>query len=245
MDGRSVVAAAVDVVKEDGMTCHLGTMRCVALAAATAVWMPATQAAGLAFESTSSPGAWQVATRVGGVDGAFESFPTTGFGPAVTVTGRQTEGIGWIANLASGSNAVYVGTWTFFVFQQTFDLTGHDPSTASLQFQWAADDSGEGFADRGTWRPKYSLNGGSLIEGNWPTGSTYGFSPTTTVSSGFVSGLNTISFYVEGNGVTDGFALKSLGLVAQVPEPGTWLLFGIGLAVVSHRTLRGVRRRAA
>jgi hypothetical protein len=207
--------------------------------------MPVAHAAGPSFQSTSSVAAWQVATRVGGVDGAFSSFPTTGFAPAVTVTGRQTEGIDWIANVASGSNAVFVGTWTFFVFRQTFDLTGYDPSTASLQFQWAADDSGEGFASRGTWRPKYSLNGGSLISGNWPTGNTYGFSPVTTVSSGFVSGLNTISFYVEGNGVTDGFALKSLGLVAQVPEPGAWSLFGIGLAVVLGRTLAGRRQRAA
>ena len=52
------------------------------------------------------------------------------------------------------------GDWTFFVFHQTFDLTGYDPTTADLQFQWAADDSGQGFADRGTWVPKYSLNGG-------------------------------------------------------------------------------------
>ncbi len=227
------------------MTSTMGQKLCWAVTAAAAAWAPATQAANLSFASTSSPAAWQVATQVGGVDGAFASFPTTGFAPAVAFTGRETDGVGWISNVASGSNAAFVGTWTFFVFRQSFDLTGHDPSTASLQFQWAADDSGEGFADRGAWRPKYSLNGGSLIAGSWPTGNTYGFSPVTTLSSGFVSGLNTISFYVEGNGVTDGFALKSLGLVAQVPEPGAWPLFGIGLAVVLRRTLRGTRQHAA
>lgn len=227
------------------MTSNVATKFCWTVAVAAAAWAPATQAASPSFESTSSAAAWQVATQVGGVDGAYASFPTTGFAPAVTVTGRQTEGISWIANVASGSNAVYVGTWTFFVFRQTFDLTGFDASTASLQFQWAADDSGEGFADRGSWRPKFSLNGGSLVDGNWPTGNTYGFSPVTTVSSGFVSGLNTIDFYVEGNGVTDGFALRSLGVVAQVPEPGTWALFGIGLAVVLRRKLLDRRQRAA
>lgn len=227
------------------MTSNVGRKCCWSLAVVAAAWTPATQAASPSFESTSSAAAWQVATRVGGLDGAYASFPTGGFAPAVTVTARQTEGVSWIANVASGSNAVDVGTWTFFVFRQTFDLKGFDPSTASLQFQWAADDSGEGFADRGSWRPKFSLNGGSLIDGNWPTGSTYGFSPVTTVSSGFMSGLNTIDFYVEGNGVSDGFALRSLGLVAQVPEPGTWALLGIGLAVVLRRKQLDRRQPAA
>ena len=218
---------------------------------AVAIGMSALVSAGrseaLTFESTTTAAAWQVATKVGGVDGQFASFPTTGFAPAVTVAGRVTDGVDWIANNASGSNAVYIGTWTFFVFRQTFDLTGYDPATASLQFQWAADDSGEGFADRGTWRPKFSLNGASLVDGDWPTGPTYGFGRVTTLSSGFVAGVNTISFFVEGNGVTDGFALRSLGLtaqVAQVPEPGAWLLLSLGLAVLLRRSMPGGRSSA-
>lgn len=190
------------------------------------------------FQSTSDPTAWEVATTVGGVDGAFTSFPTTGFAPAVAITGRSSEGVGWIANNASGSNACCVGNWTFFVFRQTFDLTGFDASTASLSFRWAADDSGEGFADRGSWRPKFRLNGGDLVAGQWATGATYDLGLTTTLTGGFVAGENTLEFFVEGNGVTDGFALQTVAFTAAVPEPETWALWLAGLGVMT-----GVLRR--
>lgn len=187
------------------------------------------------FYSTSAAEAanWQVSTVVGGIDGSLSSFSTGNFQTATAISARP----GWIANNSSGSNGG-MGTWTFFVFRQTFDLTGYDPMTANLQFQWAADDSGEGFAMRGTWTPKYSLNNGSLINGTWATGATYSFGPTVALNSGFISGLNTIDFYVEGNGVTDGFALRTVGFTAQdaiipppVPEPETYtmLLAGLGL----------------
>lgn len=190
------------------------------------------------FKSTSDVTAWEVATTVGGVDGAFSSFPTTGFAPAVAITGRESEGIGWIANNASGSNACCVGNWTFFVFRQSFDLAGFDASTASLSFRWAADDSGEGFADRGSWRPKFRLNGGDLIAGQWATGATYELGLTTTLTEGFVAGENTLEFFVEGNGVTDGFALQTVAFTAAVPEPETWAMLLAGIGVMT-----GVLRR--
>jgi PEP-CTERM motif len=181
------------------------------------------------FYTTSDASQWQVATKAGGTDGSFSSFPTTGFVTA-TALNRFTGTTEWIANNSSGNNAPAP---VFFVFRQTFDLTGYNPATADLQFQWAADDSGQGFANRGTWTPKFSVNGGALINGTWAGGNTYSFGPTQDVSSGFVSGQNEIEFYVEGNGATDGFALNTIGFTASapaVPEPASLTLFGIAAA---------------
>lgn len=208
----------------------------IGLAAATLFAASATVAAAdPAFQSTSNVGAWEVATNVGGVDGVFASFPTTGF-TAAAATSRSTADLTWLANNASGTNGG-IGTWTFFVFRQSFDLAGFDASTARLEFRWAADDSGEGFADRGTWTPKYRLNGGALVPGSWATGATYDLGLPTVLSSGFVNGVNTLEFFVEGNGVTDGFALRTTSFTAAVPEPGTYamLLAGLGVLGVAAR----------
>jgi hypothetical protein len=194
------------------------------------------------FHATTDAASWLVATHVGGADGALSSFPTAGFVTAVQTPARVTDGVTWIANNSTGTNGG-IGTWTFFVFRQTIDLTGFDPATADLKFQWAADDSGEGFAARGSWTPKFRVNGGALINGSWPGTATYSFGNVTDIHSGFVAGINTLDFYVEGNGVTDGFALKPLGLtVAAIPEPASFALLAAGLGVIVATTRR---RRAA
>jgi hypothetical protein len=206
-------------------------------ALAVAVTLTATNSYAIAtspaLSSTTTPADianWQVATSATGTgDGVFSSFPTSGFQSAVATTWRPD----WIANNITGTNGAHVGYWTFFNFQQTFDLSGFNPTTAALSFQWAADDSGQGYAERGTWTPKYSLNGGSLVSGVWPDGSSYGLGPTTTISSGFRPGLNTINFYVEGNGVTDGFSLQNVSFTAApVPEPETFAMMMAGLGVL-------------
>ena len=191
------------------------------------------------FASTNAASAWLVSTSLSGVDGALASFSTANFQSAVTLNGRVSDATNWIANNSTGTNSCCTGDWKFFVFRQTFSLTAAEAANGSLKFQWAADDSGEGFAQRGTWVPKYSLNGGSLINGVWATGATYDFGPEVALTTGFVAGNNTIDFYVEGNGVTDGFALKTDGFTAPVPEPETYALMLAGLAAAGFV----VRRR--
>ncbi len=193
------------------------------------------------FHSTSDASHWLVSVNINQPDSSsFTSPPETSrfltgagdFQVAVAVTGRGD----YIANNSSGSNGCgYAGcAFVQFVFRQTLDLTGYDPSTANLQFQWAADDIGNstGSAARGHWEPQFRLNGGAFQDAGKID---YGYtSYTTTLTSGFVGGLNTIDFYVQGNSQTDGMALRTVNFsaAAAVPEPGAYWLMMAGLGVV-------------
>jgi hypothetical protein len=194
------------------------------------------------FTSTSHPSAWTVSVNHTGIDTGNDAsrFLTAvgDFQNAVTVVGRAD----YIASNSSGTTGSFPGDYTQFVFRQTFDLTGYDPASAILKFQWAADDSGEGFAARGTWLNRFTVNGGAF-QGVDSEGY-YVYDPTKIVqlSGSFVAGPNTIDFYVQGNGVTDGFELRTLSATADrttVPDDGvTFVLLGgalLGLAAIRRR----------
>jgi hypothetical protein len=213
---------------------------------ATSSMMAASAAfAGPQFFPTSSPaGHWSVSTNVSpSTEGRFSSFRTTNFTQAVNITNMASR-LDWIADVGTGSHGG-IGNWTFFVFRQTFDLSGYDPSTANLTFRWAADDSGEIILTRGSWIPCFSLNGGAFVNYVGSTSAnripTYSYSPWTSLSSGFVPGLNTIDFYVQGNGQTDGFALEVQSFTASVPTPGSAFLLALGGLTTLRRSRREVK----
>lgn len=191
---------------------------------------------GPAFFGTANPlGNWFVSTTVSSIEGNSSNFGVNPFAQAVNLSTSGREH--WVADVSSGSHGG-VGNWTYFVFRQTFDLTGYDPATANLTIRWAADDSGEIFANRGSWIPSFSLNGGPMV--NYLGSSlsnripTYDYCDPQSITSGFVSGLNTIEFYVQGNGQTDGFALEVVSFTA-VPGPGALALLGIVGATARRR----------
>jgi hypothetical protein len=195
------------------------------------------------FFNTTSPSNWQVATNLPpGTDGDVAQFPVGGpWEAAAACTGRA----GWIANIPSCTNGaggnIGGSNWTQFIFRQSFDLTASEAANLQLSFNWAADDSGQVFAVRGMWKPVWSLNSlaeGSLRMTSWPSDESYVLSPTVTVS-GFQAGTNTMYFWVQGNGRTDGMRLENAQFSA-VPVPGTLALAGQGLLAAGL-----VRRRAA
>jgi hypothetical protein len=146
----------------------------------------------------------------------------------------------WIAPNSTYSTTLNdaLGTW---VFRTTFDLTGLIPGTASITGNWLADNKGTNIYINGAAT-------GQVTPWNVfrPTGSWSSF----TISSGFISGINTLDFYVlNQNSPTDannpggpvGLRVAFTSATANldpVPEPATFALLGAGLVALGL-----VRRR--
>jgi virginiamycin B lyase len=125
----------------------------------------------------------------------------------------------WIAPHANendvdgGGTTEPVGT---YVYETTFSLNGFIPSTASISGQYAADNTLE----------QVLING---ADAGVPAGSSTDFSNfhSFTISSGFVSGLNTLDFVVENIPQPDpsnnahnpsGLRVEMTGTAQQIPD---------------------------
>ena len=128
----------------------------------------------------------------------------------------------WIGFKDSSDTSPH-GTYTFTT---TFNLTGFNPSTASLTRRWAMDQSGSLFLN-GTLEQ-------SVPDGNWNAGNNPNLT-SFTISSGFVAGTNTLTFSGPFPYGFDGLRVEPMTLTATpvsgVPDSGpTVLLFGMSLA---------------
>jgi hypothetical protein len=129
---------------------------------------------------------------------------------------------------------------SFWAYETTFDLSGYDHTTATISGAIAADNAVEIY-----------LNGNSTGYSFFYPGDrgyvTDAFNTQTfTLTSGFLPGLNTLTFYVRnGNPCNDRSAPTGLRVAmsgtaellasapSEVPEPATWAVFGmaaVGLA---------------
>ena len=124
----------------------------------------------------------------------------------------------WVANTANSqwiglqSSANYFSAG-LYAYDITFDLTGLNPATAVITGQWAAD------------------NGGAIFLNGTNTGitdsdrSVFNHSTPFTISSGFVSGVNTLEFQVTNLadvatfGGPTGLQVELSGTANAVPEP--------------------------
>jgi hypothetical protein len=162
----------------------------------------------------------------------FTPFPV----PAIVVAQDGFPIPPWVAN---GPNSKWVGNNVggdsgptgLYLFRTTFDLTGLDPSTASLSGKWSTDNNGLDI----------------LINGSG-TGNTTGFADfgslhPFTISSGFVSGINTLDFAFYDGGVAAGLRVDGLDgkadpVPSATPEPCSLALLFVGGAPVVGRLLR-------
>jgi hypothetical protein len=148
----------------------------------------------------------------------------------------ETSAVGWpIAPngpwLGDNNTSRWIGPsdqadWFYYDYQTTFTLTGYEAARAVINGRWSTDDYG--------W--DILINGQST--GNWAGdfSNWYNFS----VTSGFVTGTNTLDFIVYNTGGPGGLRVEMAG---GVPEPASWamMLGGFGLVGGAMRS----RRKAA
>jgi hypothetical protein len=152
----------------------------------------------------------------------------TAFGSAISATdpGNQwvtpTSPNTWISTVARGSSPLGL-----YQYSTTFTIDpGLDPLSAILTGNWWADEPNTPNAILLNGVLVSDFNGAIWFESN-PANAAF------TVSSGFVSGLNTLTFLVQNTGGPGGTLIQNLSLNANaVPEAGSSLTL-LGLALGS------------
>lgn len=105
-------------------------------------------------------------------------------------------------------------------YTTTFSLAGLVASTASITGTLSADDQVVGIM----------LNGVLVAPPITTPDEGYGTLHPFSITSGFVSGINTLEFLTSNNhGNVTGFFADMTGTAAAVPEPASIALFGIGM----------------
>jgi hypothetical protein len=149
--------------------------------------------------------------------------------------------VGPNANQSSETNTV-TGTTVYTV---TFDLTGFYPASSQLVISLGADD----------YVTSVLLNSTSIFaaSGTQISGGMYATAVTVpTVTSGFISGINTLTFTVAnftGDGATSCCGptglIAAVDVIASVPEPGTVGTTSVcllGLTSILYRRRNSIRR---
>jgi hypothetical protein len=129
----------------------------------------------------------------------------------------------------------------YYVYSTSFDLSGLDPDSAELQGIWAADN----------YITQVTLNGVPIYTNTSiagvGAGTCFSFQNPTPfdITNGFTNGVNTLSFYVTNDtcyntppdtnptGLLVDFGLATADTQSTVPEPGTIVLTGAGLALAT------------
>lgn len=111
-----------------------------------------------------------------------------------------------------------------YTFTTTFDLTGLDATTAVLNGLWGADNQGLDILLNGVSTGDKLL--GVVVQN-------FNKLHAFTLESGFLDGLNTLSFVIKNDGGPGAFRAQFVGTADEasndVPEPGTLALVAVAL----------------
>jgi len=127
----------------------------------------------------------------------------------------------WIGQSADLTNSFAVGN---FVYQTTFDLTGMIPSTATLSGIYSVDDSSS------------ILLNGVTVDAGCP-GNCWNSGTGFAINSGFISGVNTLTFLTFNTGGPAGLQVAVQGTAqpatpqnfcTSIANPSDWTPYGQG-----------------
>jgi len=185
------------------------------------------------------------------VDNAVDTHYTIGSTSWTAIAGNNPPPAfpgAWILNSAStASRWIAPATQptsdtsdTLYVVSLSFDLTGFDSATASFSGRWAADNQGY-----------VTLNGGSAF-GQTPLTTGHATWTSFSASSGFLSGVNTLAFYVTNlgfsgtnpTGIRVEFESSNVN-VTPIPEPEIYAMLGAGLGLMGWVARRRKKQATA
>jgi hypothetical protein len=177
---------------------------------------------GIGAAPTNPDPNWTVTTSP--TPGSTNAFVTDTGNYPFPIWLADTATYGWDSPQSSYGDGETDPAGTDFYYTTTFDLTGFDPTSASLQFQFAVDDD----------LVAVILNDNTLT--GFPAGALGSLSATQTINTDFVSGVNTITFetFNQGGdptptGLLVDFTSATANTIGSAPEPSAFLLIGAGL----------------
>ncbi|MEP6766989.1 MAG: PEP-CTERM sorting domain-containing protein [Gemmatimonadaceae bacterium] len=178
-----------------------------------------------------------VSTVAGAVRDNAWTVTATPFNPstvaAYVVTGNPGS---WQANsvapqyqwISAATNASVGGSQSY-LYTTSFDLTGFSLPSVSFSFQCAKDNFGT----------TISLNSVSIFTGAvCNDNNIFTFGVTQSINSGFVQGVNSLTFATSGDGGTDGLLVAFSNFQGTrttstvTPEPSSILLVGFGASML-------------
>jgi hypothetical protein len=211
------------------------------ISAAALLWPVLAVTSSTTFAAATGPGPFNTGVDAAGaplasnaIDPHYSIVNSPVFGPAAYAK-HDADGVPitpgtWLLDGPNAQSSWLVPDLNFFfidvpgvtdniTYRTTFDLTGYLPSPGLITGRWAADDTGLRIRLNGVEVPGISL-------------AQYDLWTDFSITSGFQNGINTLEFDTRSTQNPTGLRVEMTSVFPPVPEPATWALCALGLAVL-------------